>query len=111
MTTEVTLTDEQLHEMLVGDIRQALVDASRRMKVDPMKKATYVKHVYPLVGKGKWLGTKMYVWRLVGARRPLFIGYDNNLYYRFPDGNFIPARFEKRDNDGLIRLFGLIRVM
>lgn len=39
MTTEVTLSDEQMHEALVGDIKHALVDASRRMKVDPMKKA------------------------------------------------------------------------
>lgn len=53
----------------------------------------------------------MYVWRLVGAKRPLYIGYDNNLYYRFDDGNFIPALFEKRDIDGLIRLLGLIRAM
>ena len=103
------------HAQLVEDIHNALEDAAWRMKYDPNKPAEELKHVYPSEGKGKWIGRSMQMWRLKGAHRPLYIGYDACLYYchnaETPKAYLLPAEFEKRNIGGLEHLLRLIQAM
>lgn len=97
---------------LIEDIRQELAAAAWRMKLDPQKQAVRKKKVYPARGQGRFLGTSMYMWPLYEAMRPLWIGYDGQLYYYHADQDvFLPANYEKRDVRGLWRLRRLIRNM
>ena len=106
MTTEFMPVQKRSHEQLVSEIAQALIEASWRMKYDndPERRVAPQRKVYPRTGKGRFLGTTMYMWRVHGAKRPLWIGYDGNLYYRRMYGSFVPAEYQRRNVVGLERL-------